>query len=287
MPELPEVETVRRGLAPHWEDAIFAHIELRRPDLRFPFPSDFARRLEGRRIGRLERRAKYLLAYMNSDDVLAIHLGMTGRFTIVPLDTPAAGRRVPSAHDHTIFTMQSGTMVYFNDVRRFGFMTLIKEGELAAHPLFRSLGAEPLGPDLTPEYLADRARKKKQPLKGFLLDQHVIAGLGNIYVCEALYRTKLDPRTPAHTLAGTKGPSRAAVRLVPAIRDVLHAAIAAGGSTLRDYARTDGTPGYFQHDFAVYGREGEPCRRSACAGTIARIVQSGRSTFYCPQCQRG
>ncbi len=283
MPELPEVETVRRGLAPHWEGAVFSRVELRRADLRFPFPERFARRLQGQRVLTLDRRAKYLLAGLSGGEVLAMHLGMTGRFTIIL----AAGGSAPATHDHVIFTMQSGTVVRFNDVRRFGFMTLIEAEQAAAHPLLRDLGVEPLGPDLTPAHLAARARGKKQPLKSFLLDQHVIAGLGNIYVCEALYRTKLDPRTPAQTLANATGePSAAARRLVPAIINVLNEAIAAGGSTLRDYAQADGSPGYFQHNFAVYGREGEPCQRRACHGVITRIAQSGRSTFYCPACQK-
>jgi formamidopyrimidine-DNA glycosylase len=232
----------------------------------------------------LGRRAKYLLASLSGGEVLVMHLGMTGRFTIIPA---AAGASGPSTHDHVIFTMQGGTVVRFNDVRRFGFMTLIEAEQAAAHPLLRDLGAEPLGPDLTPAYLAARARGRKQPLKSFLLDQHIIAGLGNIYVCEALYRTKLDPRTQAQTLASATGePSAAARRLVPAIIKVLNEAIAAGGSTLRDYAQADGSPGYFQHSFAVYGREGEPCQRRGCGGVIARMVQRGRSTFYGPACQR-
>jgi len=294
MPELPEVETVRRGLEPVLAGATFAKVEQRRADLRFPLPENFAARLTGRRVERLERRAKYILAALDNGEVLAMHLGMSGRFTIVQ---PGANAVKPgeflyeaggnAAHDHLVFTMSNGASVRYNDARRFGYMTLLPSSEMASHKLFRGLGAEPLGDDLTPGYLAAAFAGKKTPLKAALLDQRIVAGLGNIYVCEALHGAGLSPRRLAGSIAG-KG-ARAGARvtaLVEAIRAVLLAAIEAGGSTLRDYHATDGSLGYFQHSFAVYGRAGLTCPRPGCGGTIARIVQSGRSTFHCPRCQR-
>jgi formamidopyrimidine-DNA glycosylase len=293
MPELPEVETVRRGLAPALVGHTFARVEQRRADLRFPLPQDFARRLKGRTVERLERRAKYLLAHLSDGEVLLMHLGMTGRFTVRTGNKDHkpgrfAHRAASDAkHDHVVFHMRGGTTITYNDARRFGFMLLIPEAELNAHPLMRGLGVEPLGPELTPDYLARRASGRAVDLKAFLSDQRVIAGLGNIYVCEVLFRAKLSPKRPAASLATKAGrPTARASRLAEAIRTVLKAAIAAGGSSLRDYRHADGELGEFQHTFAVYGREGLPCTRTGCGGTIRRIVQAGRSTFFCPKCQR-
>jgi len=301
MPELPEVETVRRGLLPVLEGKRIARLDQNRKDLRFPLPLDFAARVRGRKVERLERRAKYLLAHLSGGDVLVMHLGMTGRFTVhVPMSgvhVPMSGaRRVGKyvhevggdvKHDHVVFHMEQGATVTYNDARRFGFMLLIPEAELEEHPLMHGLGVEPLGPDLTPEHLARRAVGKKVDLKAFLSDQRIVAGLGNIYVCEALFRAGLSPTRKAATIATRTGRLTArAEKLVTAIRTVLNDAVAAGGSSLRDYRRADGALGEFQHAFAVYGREGKPCGREGCRGTVRRIVQGGRSTFYCPRCQR-
>ena len=299
MPELPEVETVRRGLAPVMEGARITAVALRRADLRFPFPDGFVQHLVGQRVERLERRAKYLLAH-TGNVALAMHLGMSGRFSIVPPSKAAPLSAAPAqpggfvhaaggdaAHDHVVFDFESGARIVYNDARRFGYMRLIAPGQLESHPLFRDLGPEPLSPALTPAYLAARARGRIQPLKSFLLDQRNIAGLGNIYVCEALYRARLSPFAPAGRLATATGSSSAgAKRLAAAIPEVLDEAIAAGGSSLRDHRSVDGTLGYFQHSFAVYGREGEPCLREDCSGRVRREVQNARSTFYCPRCQR-
>lgn len=294
MPELPEVETVRRGLEPVLAGQTLARVEQRRPDLRFPFSERFAERLTGRRIVTLDRRAKYLLARLDSDDVLVMHLGMSGRFSI---RKPAEGASRPGAfvhggghdekHDHVVFHVGSGATVTYNDPRRFGFMLLLPGAELEQHSLMRGLGVEPLGNGLNAAYLAARCQGKKTSLKAVLLDQRVIAGLGNIYVCEALFRAGLSPRRAASALATKSGaPTRRCERLVPAIHAVLQDAIRAGGSSLRDYHAPDGDLGYFQHAFAVYAREGLECLRPGCGGTVRRLVQSGRSTFYCPQCQR-
>lgn len=303
MPELPEVETVMRGLAPVLAGQRIRRVEQRRPDLRFPLPERFAARLEGRTLERLERRAKYILGHLDSGEVLAIHLGMTGRFSIA-VPGGANGRQIgefePASlarfqhdaghdptHDHVVIETEAGATVTYNDARRFGYMSLISAEELATHAHFKGLGIEPLGPELTPAFLARRAEGRTADLKAFLMDQRNIAGLGNIYVCEALYRAGLNPNRAAGVLARQGGrPTDRGERLTSAIRDVLTAAIEAGGSTLRDYRHTDGSLGYFQHSFAVYGREGEPCARPACAGTVKRIVQAGRSTFYCGRCQR-
>jgi formamidopyrimidine-DNA glycosylase len=295
MPELPEVETVRRGLAPVLVGRSLAAVQQNRKDLRFPLPEDFAKRLRGRRVERLERRGKYLIAHLSGDEALLMHLGMSGRFTVHP-----AARARPRAvgsfahetggtgkHDHIVFRTDRGDVVTYNDPRRFGYMLLIPEAELGSHPLMRGLGVEPLSADLTPEYLAQRASGRRADLKAFLADQRIIAGLGNIYVCEALFRARLSPMRAASTLATKNGkPTDAARRLEHALRAVLADAIAAGGSSLRDYRRADGELGEFQHTFSVYGREGERCRRPGCGGTVKRIVQGGRSTFYCPRCQR-
>ncbi len=298
MPELPEVEIVRRGLEPVLVGHTFGRVEQHRPDLRFPLPKNFAERLRGRRVERLERRAKYLLAHLSGGNVLLMHLGMTGCFTVhVGMSAAheqhgkrprgAIGDNSRATHDHVVFHMQHDGTVTYNDPRRFGFMLLIPEAELSEHPMLRTLGVEPLGNELTPDYLASRARGKKVALKPLLADQRVIAGVGNIYACEALYRARLSPKRPAATLATKAGrPTQRAHDLVAAVRAVLEDAIKVGGSTLRDYRHADGALGEFQHTFAVYGREGKPCPRKGCGGTVRRIVQAGRSTFYCPRCQR-
>jgi formamidopyrimidine-DNA glycosylase len=295
MPELPEVETVRRGLAPVMVGRRIDRLEQRRADLRFPFPENFVSRLEGRVIERLERRAKYLMAHIEGGEILSMHLGMSGRFTISEVGG-ANGQQLAdftyesghdTKHDHVVFGMSGGATVTYNDARRFGYMTLIAAGGLDAHPHFADLGIEPLDGELTARFLAQAAQGKKCDLKAFLMDQRIVAGLGNIYVCEALYRAGLSPTKPAGHLVDRRGTARAgAVALVPAIKSVLEAAIDAGGSTLRDYKQTDGSLGYFQHRFAVYGREGEACVRDNCTGIIKRRVQANRSTFYCPVCQR-
>jgi formamidopyrimidine-DNA glycosylase len=294
MPELPEVETVRRGLLPVLEGQRIARLDQNRKDLRFPLPRDFAARVRGRKVERLERRAKYLLAHLSGGDVLVMHLGMTGRFTVHVHVSGArrVGKYVHEVaadvkHDHVVFHMEQGATITYNDARRFGFMLLIPEAELKEHPLMHGLGVEPLGPELTPEYLAHRAAGKKVDLKAFLSDQRIIAGLGNIYACEALFRAGLSPTRKASTIATRTGrPTERAEKLVAAIKAVLKDAVAAGGSSLRDYRRADGALGEFQHAFAVYGREGKPCGREGCRGTVRRIVQAGRSTFFCPKCQR-
>lgn len=291
MPELPEVETVRRGLAPVFEGADVRALDLRRPDLRFPFAADFAARLVGSTVTALGRRAKYLLADTDRGDVLVMHLGMSGSFRVEE-ETPGAfhhPRGKNPVHDHVVFDLAGPggrVRVVYNDPRRFGFMLVVPRAELEAHPLFARMGVEPLGNALDGALIARLFAGARTPLKAALLDQHRIAGLGNIYVCEALWRAKLSPLREAGTLARPDGrPVPAAGRLATAIRDVLTEAIAAGGSTLRDHTRTDGSLGYFQHRFAVYDREGEPCPRPSCSGVIGRTVQSGRSTFFCPVCQ--
>lgn len=295
MPELPEVETVRRGLAPFLEGASFSRVELRRPDLRFPFPPGFAERLAGERILRLDRRAKYIIAELQSGLSLAMHLGMTGRFTVLPAGANGHGEMTPGEfyydhpalpqHDHVIFSLSHGGHVRYNDVRRFGYMALIERGELPSHAHFRGLGVEPLSDAMSAGFLREKAKGKVLPLKGFLMDQRIIAGLGNIYVCEALYRARLSPLAEAGVLA-LAGPryANAAADLTAAIKAVLLEAIAAGGSSLRDYRQADGSQGSFQEKFFVYGRAGEPCL-SGCGAVIERIAQQGRSTFFCPRCQ--
>jgi formamidopyrimidine-DNA glycosylase len=295
MPELPEVETVRRGLAPVLEGATIERVELRRPDLRFPFSNRFAARLKGRRIMALRRRAKYLLADIDDGAVLLMHLGMSGSFRIekegARVSKPIAGETLyygqpkKDAHDHVVFHLKRRPRVVYNDPRRFGFMLLIRPKELDAHPLLKELGLEPTGNELSAEALAPRFVRRAAPLKAVLGDQRVIAGLGNIYVSEALWRAKLSPRRAAGTLVRSDNkPTERLERLVEAVRAVIADAIEAGGSSLRDYVQANGELGLFQHRFAVYDREGKPCPR--CGGAIRRIVQSGRSTFYCPSCQR-
>lgn len=276
MPELPEVETIRRGLAPVLSGRRITGVELRREGLRRPFPPHMAARLTGAGILGLERRAKYLLAPLSSGETLLVHLGMTGRFSVVQRGANA----VPGPHDHVILTLDGGTRVFFNDARRFGVMDLVPEAQPGAHPLLAGLGPEPLGPDFDGVLLAARLAGRRMPIKAALLDQRIVAGLGNIYVCEALFRARLHPTTPACAID-----TAACARLARAIRAVLKAAIAAGGSTLRDYRQAGGESGYFQHEFRVYGHEGAPCPTRGCGGEIARIVQSGRSSFFCPRCQ--
>jgi len=298
MPELPEVETVRRGLAPVLEGAVLDRVEQRRPDLRVPFPGGFAARLTGRRIEALRRRAKYLLAELDGGELLLMHLGMSGSFRIIAPEStgpaePLAGDAVyyprgkEAAHDHVVLHLKGGTQVVYNDPRRFGFMLLVAPEERDSHPLLADLGPEPTGNALSAEGLARRFAGRIAPLKAALLDQTAIAGLGNIYVSEALWRARLSPRRAAGTLVKRNGlPTERLALLVEAVRAVIADAIEAGGSSLRDYVRADGELGLFQHRFAVYDREGEACPRLGCRGIIRRIVQSGRSTFYCPDCQR-
>ncbi|EDQ35554.1 formamidopyrimidine-DNA glycosylase (fpg) [Hoeflea phototrophica DFL-43] len=297
LPELPEVETVRRGLQPVMEGARIIRVEQRRADLRFPFPEDFAKRLEGRQIIALGRRAKYLLADFDDGMVLISHLGMSGSFRIEPDgDSPLTPgvfhheRSKDDKHDHVVFHIDGPAgraRVIYNDPRRFGYMDLMVRAELAEHPWFRSLGVEPTGNSLEADELARRLAGKAAPLKAALLDQRIIAGLGNIYVCEALWRARLSPRKPAGRLVTKAGqPRKALERLTGDIREVISEAIAAGGSSLRDHIQTDGTLGYFQHGFSVYDREGKACPRPGCGDTVRRIVQSGRSTFMCARCQK-
>ncbi len=289
MPELPEVETVRRGLEPAMTGARFTKVEQRRADLRFPFPPDFAERLTGRRVDALGRRAKYLLADLDNGDVLVMHLGMSGSFR-VDADMPGVfhhDRSKLAAHDHVVFHLSSGAAITYNDPRRFGFMLLEPRATLADHRFFRDIGVEPLGNELDGALLARLFAGKAAPLKAALLDQTLIAGLGNIYVCEALHRAGLSPRREAGDLARKDGgPTKRAELLARCVREVLEEAVAAGGSSLRDHRQADGSLGYFQHNFRVYDRENEPCPKPGCRGTIARTVQSGRSTFYCGVCQR-
>lgn len=293
MPELPEVETVRRGLEPAMAGARIETADVRRADLRFPFPDRFAARLEGRTVTGLSRRAKYLLADLDDGAVLVMHLGMSGAFRVEAEDEarmPGAfhhERSKAAAHDHVVLHLSGGATVTYNDPRRFGFMTLIPRAELEDHRFFRDLGVEPVGNRLDAAYLAEALKGRFMPLKAALLDQKIIAGLGNIYVCEALNRARLSPRREAGTIVTARGrPSVRAERLVTAVRDVIAEAIEAGGSSLRDYTQADGSLGYFQHRFRVYDREGEPCPTPGCRGIVSRIVQSGRSTFFCPVCQR-
>jgi formamidopyrimidine-DNA glycosylase len=292
MPELPEVETVRRGLAPAMEDARFERVEARRPDLRWPLPKNFVQALEGRTVTGLGRRAKYLLADLSSGDVLLMHLGMSGSFRVSQAgeNTPGAyyhERSKDESHDHVVFHMSSGARIAFNDPRRFGCMKLIRREHLNDEPLLRALGPEPLGNEFSAAMLAAACRGKKTSLKAALSDQKVVAGLGNIYVCEALSRAKLSPKRMASTIAMKSGaPHARAGTLVDAIKAVLNDAIKAGGSSLRDHRQTSGDLGMFQHNFRVYDREGKRCPTSGCKGTIKRIVQTGRSTFFCPVCQK-
>jgi formamidopyrimidine-DNA glycosylase len=301
MPELPEVETVRRGLQPVMEGAKIVKAEARRKDLRFPFQKDFVARLTGQTVTGLGRRAKYLMADLASGDVLLMHLGMSGSFRVVEDGdgrTPGKfhhPRNEDRAHDHVVFHMSSGAAVVFNDPRRFGYMKIIARHALDQEPLLSGLGPEPLGNEFDAAMLARACANKKTSLKAALLDQRVVAGLGNIYVCEALFRSHLSPRRLAATLATKAAPRKGiaggeptddARRLVSAIHAVLNQAIKAGGSSLRDHRQTTGELGYFQHSFQVYDREGEKCQTAGCSGIVKRFTQNGRSTFWCPKCQK-
>src|SRR6202049_2429180 len=293
MPELPEVETVRRGLQPVMEGAKIVRAEVRRKDLRFAFQKDFVGRLEGQIVTGLGRRAKYLLADLASGDVLLMHLGMSGSFRVIKDDEKNAPgkfhhpRAEDRAHDHVVFHMSSGAAVVFNDPRRFGYMKIIARKALEDEPLLRGLGPEPLGNEFDAKMLAQSCANKKTSLKAALLDQRVVAGLGNIYVCEALYYAHLSPRRLAATLATRKGePTDHARRLLTAIHAVLNQAIEAGGSSLGDHGQTPGDLGYFQHSFQVYDREGKKGQTAGCGGTVRQFTQNGRSTFWCPKCQK-
>ncbi|MGZ9099415.1 MAG: bifunctional DNA-formamidopyrimidine glycosylase/DNA-(apurinic or apyrimidinic site) lyase [Brevundimonas sp.] len=286
MPELPEVETVRRGLEPVLTGARLTRVRQNRPDLRFPFPDSFPERLEGATVDRIDRRAKYLLMPLSTGETWVSHLGMTGRFT---LDGEQLGEFEEAApitgkHEHlSLCAAKAGTTtrVGFADARRFGFMGLIPTGQVEAHPWFAGLGPEPLGNSFSGAHLAEAFAGKKQNIKVSLLDQRIVAGLGNIYVCEALYRARISPLIAAGRLSKPRLETLAAV-----VRDVLNEAILAGGSTLKDFANADGGQGYFQHRFDVYGREGQPCLGEGCSGVVKRTVQGGRSTFWCPACQK-
>jgi formamidopyrimidine-DNA glycosylase len=301
MPELPEVETVRRGLQPVMEGSQILKAEARRKDLRFAFQKDFVARLTGQTVTGLGRRAKYLMADLGSGDVLLMHLGMSGSFRVIkPDEQQVPGqfhhpRNEDRAHDHVVFHMSSGAAVIFNDPRRFGYMKIIARKALEDEPLLKGLGPEPLGNEFDAKMLAQSCADKKTSLKAALLDQRVVAGLGNIYVCEALFRAHLSPRRLAATLVTKAGrpkgvaggePTEHATRLVSAIHAVLNQAIKAGGSSLRDHRQTNGELGYFQHSFQVYDREGEKCQTAGCGGIVRRFTQNGRSTFWCPKCQK-
>jgi formamidopyrimidine-DNA glycosylase len=283
MPELPEVETVRRGLAPAMEGFVITRAQVNRPDLRWPFPANMAERLTGKRVLRLRRRSKYILVDLDSEETALVHLGMSGRMLVSgdPLGQFVHSHPAPEKHDHVVLDMENGSRITFNDPRRFGAMDLFATGSDESHPLLASIGPEPLGNSFDENYLAEALSRRNTPMKSALLDQKLLAGLGNIYVCEALYRSKIHPTRPARRVSKER-----IARLVPVIREVLSDAIEAGGSSLRDFRQADGELGYFQHSFDVYGREGEPCRSEGCSSHIRRIVQSGRSTFYCPTCQR-
>jgi formamidopyrimidine-DNA glycosylase len=273
MPELPEVETVRRGLEMALKGARINGVELRRKDLRTPFPGDFAKKLAGRTIESIGRRAKYLLFYLDSDDVLIAHLGMTGRFSIEPKPPQKF-----AAHDHVVFTLADGCVLLFNDARRFGLMAIEKKNKLTTHSLFKHLGPEPFDKNFSPDYLRTQLLKRKMAIKPVLMDQELVVGVGNIYASEALFLAKIHPRTPAHKAA------ERSTKIIKAIRKVLELAIASGGSSLRDFLHVSGETGYFQHQFNVYGRKGEPCVR--CGTPIQSIQQAGRSSFFCKRCQK-
>lgn len=283
MPELPEVETVRRGLTPVMDGVEIARADINRPDLRWPFPPRMAERLTGQTVLRLRRRSKYILADLSSHETLLIHLGMSGRMLISgdPLGQFLHAHPAPEKHDHVVLHMANGARITFNDPRRFGAMDLLETATAEQHPLLAKLGPEPLGNSFNEAHLIAAFKGRKTPVKSALLDQRIVAGLGNIYVCEALYRARISPKRRAGAIAAAR-----VATLVPIIRDVISEAIEAGGSSLRDFRQTDGELGYFQHRFDVYDREDHPCRTPDCGGTITRIAQAGRSSFFCPQCQR-
>jgi len=277
MPELPEVETVMRGLQPTVEGRRLTSVETRRGDLRAPFPENFESRLTGRRVERLWRRAKYIMADLDGGETLVIHLGMSGRIQVYKRAGDDIGR---GKHDHVVFNTDAPALIVFTDHRRFGLMTIIGTDSVESHQLFKDLGIEPLSKQFDGAYLRKVLKGKKTPIKSALLDQRVIAGLGNIYACEALWRSRISPKRRAARLK----PASLDI-LAQSIKEVLKEAVAAGGSSLRDHRQTNGELGYFQKTFSVYDRKGEPCMRRGCEGKIKRIVQSGRSTFYCPSCQ--
>ncbi len=297
VPELPEVETICRGLAPAIVGEKILCVEQNRADLRFPFPENFTERLQGQRVKQLQRRAKYLLANLSGGETLILHLGMSGRMTLLN-ETPQkrkSGRAraaanvkspMPGRHDHVVFHMSKNKRLVYNDPRRFGFMLLAPTEEISSHPLFAKLGPEPLGNAFSANYFANKALGRRSDVKSFLMDQRVVAGLGNIYVCEALHRARISPFRRTSTLAKKSGsPTSRAERLVRAIREVLNEAIESGGSSLRDYRQANGAMGYFQHTFKVYDQLDEPCQTPDCTGIVKRKVSAGRSTFYCSKCQ--
>lgn len=283
MPELPEVETVRRGLLPVMEGRTIVTAQINRPDLRWPFPAQMGSRLTGAQVLSLRRRSKYILADLSTSESLLIHLGMSGRMLVsgTMLGEFHHDHPTPQKHDHVILEMEGGIRVTFNDARRFGAMDLVETARLETHALLASLGPEPLGNSFDEAYLVAALKGRRTPIKSALLDQHLVAGLGNIYVCETLFRAGISPSRLAGDLS-----TKCAAGLVPTIREVLSEAIEAGGSSLRDHRQANGELGYFQHNFRVYDREGQPCVSRGCSGTVSRIVQSGRSSFYCPRCQR-
>ncbi|MEL7344485.1 MAG: bifunctional DNA-formamidopyrimidine glycosylase/DNA-(apurinic or apyrimidinic site) lyase [Pseudomonadota bacterium] len=283
MPELPEVETVRRGLAPVVEGQRVIAVQVNRPDLRWPMPPDLAARLTRARIQTLSRRSKYLLAALDTDETLIVHLGMSGRMLVSgdPLGQFVHDHPAKEKHDHVVIDLENGARVTFNDPRRFGMIDLSPTAHVQSHWLLGHLGPEPNGNAFSGAYLAERFAGKRTPVKAALLDQRIVAGLGNIYVCEALFRAGISPKRHAGRISKARLES-----LASHARDVIGEAIQAGGSSLRDFRQTDGELGYFQHNFAVYDREGAPCPKPRCDGEIRRIVQSGRSSFYCCQCQR-
>lgn len=281
MPELPEVETVRRGLEPAMHGQKILRLEVNRKDLRFPFPDQFQSRVEGATITLMGRRAKFLVTELSTGEALIMHLGMSGRFTVNDAKT-ADFHHDPGtnpAHDHVVFHLQNGATVTYNDPRRFGFMELWPSADLEAYPRVKHLGPEPLSNHFNAAYLDAQFEGKTAPIKAALLDQSIVAGLGNIYVCEALFRAGISPRRKAYTAIGKRN-----ARLAPAINEVIAEAITAGGSSISDFANASGELGYFQKHFSVYDREGDAC--DTCGDTVKRIVQSGRSSFYCGTCQR-
>ena len=283
MPELPEVETVVRGLAPIIVGNAIIRVQINRPDLRYPLPQKMISRLTGSCIKQVRRRSKYILADLSSGETLLIHLGMSGRI-LVESDQIGLAENIqtpPAKHDHVILEFHNGVRIIFNDPRRFGIIDLFNTDREQFFKLLSHLGPEPLSNSFNPKIFAKQVKKRRSPIKSVLLDQRIIAGLGNIYVCESLYRARISPKKISNKISVRRLES-----LVPHIKDILIAAIAAGGSSLRDFKQTNGELGYFQHSFDVYGREDRPCKRSSCTGTISRIVQAGRSSFYCKKCQR-
>jgi formamidopyrimidine-DNA glycosylase len=283
MPELPEVETVRRGIESAMQDQVIITAEVNRPDLRWPFPPNMAKRLSGARVVGLRRRSKYILVDLDSDETLIVHLGMSGRMLVSGIQVGQFHQEhpAPKKHDHVVFHMENGARVTFNDARRFGAMDLASTAAVEQHKLLASLGPEPLGNSFDETYLIGALSGKNSPIKSTLLDQRIIAGLGNIYVCEVLFRAKISPITKASELSKLR-----IGKIVPIIREVLEEAILAGGSSLKDYRQTGGELGYFQHNFQVYDQENQLCSSVGCTGVIVRIIQAGRSSYYCPRCQR-